>query len=109
MGSPPFLTSGSFLLWSAGEEPFFITFCNQQIEYDGSGKTRGRRRTRAFLLRDCRSDLAIAGPSMIRTFELAKAVTFGLLVAVFRPVLSGERCHRLHVCLHKKEERHEGA
>ena len=42
MGFHLLLTSGSFSLWSAGEEPFFITFCNQQIEYDGSGKTRRR-------------------------------------------------------------------
>lgn len=38
-----FLTSGSFSLWSVLEEPFFITFCNQQIEYGGSGKTRRDR------------------------------------------------------------------
>lgn len=42
MGFHLLLTSGSFSLWSAGEEPFFITYRNQQIEYDGSGKTRRR-------------------------------------------------------------------
>lgn len=57
------------------------------------------------MLRDCRSNLAIAACSWVSLFERAKAVTFGLLVAVFRPVLSGERCHRLHVCCYKKKKR----
>ena len=108
MGFHLLLTSGSsFALVGCGRAIFYY-LCNQQIEYDGSGKTRRDREACAFLLRDCRSNLAIAALVQGHHFSSWQKPSHSICWLLFvRPVLSGERCHRLHVCCYKKKSRKE--